>query len=171
MHEPIRDYLEEYLGGSASAIPADFHAHLETCAECATELRALAMQAEMLRTLCPVDEVDVHAGFYARVVDRIEAQRHASIWSALLEPTFGRRLAVVCAMLIVLLGSYFVASELSEPIVAVAPVVATRSSSAPDGAVSYPAASQASHQASSQDADAIERQRDAVLVNLASFHE
>lgn len=159
MHEPIRDNLEEYLKDSPSKISQNFHAHLEACEDCADELRDIEAQAELLRALRPGEQIDPSAGFYARVMDRIEAQGRASIWSVLLEPAFGRRLAVACATLVVLLGTYFVATELSEPIVAVAPTVAT-----------VPASSSFSAQPST-DSVQQQRQRDAVLVNLASFHE
>ena len=163
MHQPIRDNLEEYLRGS-SRIPQDFHAHLEACESCAEELQALELQAEMLRALRPNQELEPSAGFYARVMDRIEAQAPASIWSILLEPRIGRRLAVACATLVVVLGTYFVATELSEPMVAVAPTIASTSSGP---SVDLPA----SQSFTSQDSVQQQRQRDAVLVNLASFHE
>jgi hypothetical protein len=166
MHEPIRDNLEEYLKGSPSKISQDFHAHLEACQDCAGELREMEAQAELLQALRPGKEIEPSAGFYARVMDRIETQGRASIWSLLLEPAFGQRLAVACATLVVLLGTYFVATELSEPMVAVAPVVATSMPSSADLSVrSSP------DRAADRDSVQQQRQRDAVLVNLASFHE
>ena len=166
MHEPIRDNLEEYLRGSASKISQDFHVHLEGCEDCAGELREIQAQAELLHALRSGKEAEPSAGFYARVMDRIEAQGSASIWSVLLEPAFGRRLAVACATLVVLLGTYFVASELSEPIVAVAPTVATAIPASPDLS-----ARSSDDQANDRDSVQQQQQRDAVLVNLASFHE
>jgi len=167
MHEPIRDNLEEYLKGSASKgsrskISQDFQAHLEVCEDCAGELRDMEAQAGMLHVLRPGKEVEPGAGFYARVMDRIEAQGRASIWAVMLEPAFGRRLAVACAMLVVLLGTYFVATELSEPMVAVAPSMASSAPASADPGLP-PSADRDNAQR--------EQQRDAVLVNLASFHE
>lgn len=164
MHEPIRDNLEDYLRGSAQKIPPQFQAHLDSCAECAGELRELELQAQLLRSLRPNREIEPSAGFYARVMNRIESQRETSIWSILLEPAFGRRLAVACATLVVLLGTYFVATELGEPMVAVAPGIAQTS---PAADANIPA----SFPTGRQDSLRQERQRDAVLVNLASFHE
>jgi len=162
MHEPIQDNLEEYLKGSASKVSQDFQAHLQACEDCAGELRDMEAQAEMLHTLRPGKEIEPGAGFYARVMDRIEAQGRASIWTVLLEPAFGRRLAVACATLVVLLGTYFVATELSEPMVAVAPAAVSIA----------PASADLSPQPSSdRDSAQQQQQRDAVLVNLASFHE
>jgi hypothetical protein len=162
MHESIRDNLEEYLKGSVGKVPHDFHAHLEACGDCANEIREMEAQAKLLHALRPGKEIEPSAGFYARVMDRIEAHGRASIWSVLLEPAFGRRLAVACATLVVLLGTYFVATELSEPTVAVAPTMATTVQT-PGDLGSRPSAGQDSLQQ--------QRQRDAVLVNLASFHE
>src|SRR5580658_2208742 len=156
MHQPIRDNLEEYLKGSTRKIPQEFHAHLETCEDCADELRQFQGQAEMLRLLQPDGDLDPRAGFYARVMDRVEQEGRSSIWSALLQPNFGRRLAMASAVLVVLMGTYFVTSEWSEPMVASSDVIFT---GAP---LATPAADQGLQQ---------QKQRDAVLVNLAAYHE
>ena len=156
MHQPIRDNLEEYLKGSTRKVPQEFHEHLEMCEDCATELRLYQGQAEMLRLLQPGGDLDPRAGFYSRVMDKIEQEGRSSIWSALLQPTFGRRLAMASADLVVLMGTYFVTTERSEPVVASTDVVFT-------GAPSSPVADQDNLQQ--------QRQRDAVLVNLAAYHE
>ena len=157
MHQPIRDNLEEYLTGSARQVPQEFHTHLETCEDCANELRQFQGQAEMLRLLQPDGDLDQRAGFYARVMDRVEQEERSTIWSALLQPNFGRRLAMASAVLVMLLGTYLVTSESSEPQVASTDVVVA---GAPrDTAVA------------DQDSLQQQRQRDAVLVNLATYHE
>ena len=119
MHQPIRDNLEEYLTSSARQVPQEFHTHLETCEDCANELRQFQGQAEMLRLLQPDGDLDQRAGFYARVMDRVEQEGRSTIWSALLQPNFGRRLAMASAVLVMLLGTYLVTSERSEPQVAI----------------------------------------------------
>jgi hypothetical protein len=111
----------------------------------------------MLRLLQPDRDLDPRAGFYARVMEKIEQEDRGSIWSALLQPNFGRRLAMASAVLVMLLGTYFVTSETSEPVVASSDVILT-------GA---PGASMAAVDDSLQQ----QRQRDAVLVNLAAYHE
>ena len=112
MHQPIRDNLEEYLKGSTRKVPQEFHAHLVACEECASELRLLETQAKMLRSLQPDGDLDPRAGFYARVMERVEAGRTArSIWSVFLQPNFGRRLAMASAVLVMLLGTYLVTTE------------------------------------------------------------
>jgi predicted anti-sigma-YlaC factor YlaD len=158
MHQPIRDNLEEYLKGSIQQVPQAFHAHLVACEECASELRLLETQANMLRSLRSVEDVGPTPGFYARVRERIEDQGKASIWSVFLQPSFGRRLAIASATLVVLLGTYLVTTEPGDQSVALAPTtVATDTTSTADaGAIQ----------------DSLQQQRrDAVLVDLASFHE
>ncbi|MGH9558058.1 MAG: anti-sigma factor family protein [Bryobacteraceae bacterium] len=102
MHRSIRDDLEEALEGKQNA-------HLENCEPCRREVAEMREQAQALRTLRA--EADPGPGFYARVVDRIEAQRAVSIWSVLAESPFGRRVAVVSMALALLLGGYLVTSE------------------------------------------------------------
>lgn len=157
MHEPIRDNLEEYLRGSAGKIPQEFHAHLGACEDCASELKLVEKQARMLRSLQAGREMEPRAGFYARVLGRIEEQAPFSIWSVLLQPRFGRRLAVASAVLALLLAGYLVSTEPGEPGIGPAPmVVMTDTPASPAGAAPQ---------------DTSRQQRDAVLVNLASFRQ
>jgi hypothetical protein len=161
MHEPIRENLEEFLKGSARQMPQEFQAHLEACGECAAELRLFESQSKMLQSLRCDGDIEPRAGFYARVMERIEARGPASIWSLLLEPSFGRRLALASATLVVLLGTYLVTTESgyngSDNSMASTPVVYDATASQMDVAGS--------------DTLQQQRQRDAVLVNLASYHE
>ncbi len=158
MHQPIRDNLEEYLKGSTRRIPQEFHAHVQECEDCASELRLIETQAKMLRSLQVDGDVEPRAGFYARVMDRIELEGRSSIWSVLLQPNFGRRLAMASAVLVVLLGTYLVTTENGEPeVVSTSDVALTSTPSSP--------------KAADQDSLQQQRQRDAVLVNLAAYHE
>jgi len=154
MHQPIRDNLEDYLLGSTRQVPQAFHAHLVACEECASELRLLETQAKMLRSLRSDSAIEPSPAFYARVMERVEDQGRTSIWSIFLQPSFGRRLAIASATLVVLLGTYLVTTEPGEQtnIAPTTPVVTTASESGP-----LP--------------DSLQQQRNAVLVDLASFHE
>jgi predicted anti-sigma-YlaC factor YlaD len=160
MHQPIRDNLEEYLKGSTQQVPQVFHAHLVACEECASELRLLETQANMLRSLRSDAGVGPSPGFYARVMERVEEQDRGSIWSVFLQPSFGRRLAIASATLVVLLGTYLVTTEAGDPSVALAPTIVTD-----------PVGGPASDAGAIQDSLQQQRRRDAVLVDLASFHE
>ncbi len=168
MHQPIKDNLEEYLRGPAQQVPRGFHAHLEACEECASELRLLEKQAMMLRSLRASGEAAPRPGFYARVMERVEEQGRGSIWSVFLLPSFGRRLAIASAALVVLLGTYLVTTEPGDRDLTLAPATVatdTVSAPAPGAAVSDDTLQQ------QRDTLQQQRQRDAVLVDLASFHE
>jgi hypothetical protein len=165
MHQPIRDNLEDYLKGrarlkgQAQKMPQEFQAHLDACGECVGELRMLETQSEILRSLRAGEEMEPRAGFYARVMDRIEQQGTSSIWSILLQPKFGRRLAMASAALVLLLGTYLVTSERNgEPEFATNPEVVF--TGAPAGQSAF-----------AQDSLQQQRDRDAVLVNLAGYRQ
>jgi len=146
MHQPIREGLEDYLKGSGDrVISQDFTAHLASCKDCAEELRLVQNQAQSLRLLRAGEEP--RPGFYARVIDRIERQTDLSIWSIFLRPTFGRRIAIASAALALLMGAYLVSTEPGDHERLSNPTVVTTAD------------------------ESLQQQRDAVLVNLASYHE
>jgi predicted anti-sigma-YlaC factor YlaD len=159
MHQEIRHNLEDYLKGSVSGLPAEFDAHLGECAECANQLRSLQAQSQLLRELRSPRDIEPRAGFYARVLERIESQP-ASIWAVFLERKFGLRLAVASAALAALLGTYLVTSEPSGPEFASAPAVVMTDT---------PRTAEASLR--TEENAQQQQQRDAVLVDLASYHQ
>ena len=154
MHKPIRDHLEAYLRNSSDAtLPEDFSAHLSACSACREQLRTLAGQSRQLRTFRDTSQLEPKAGFYARVLNRIEEQKPDSVWSVFLAPVFGGRLAYSCAALVLLLGTYLVTSERADQ------------TPAPDAITSQlPRAEVADGTVRPPD-------RDAVLVNLVSYRE
>ena len=87
------------------------------------------------------------------VTARIEAQSRPSFWSVFLEPAFGRRLMYASMTLVVLLGTYLISSESSEPL-----AVATT-------AEQYLVEENPAVGANPQ------QDRDAVLVGLATYNE
>jgi hypothetical protein len=163
MHQPIRNHLETYLSYSSGAsngnsqeqrIPQEFHAHLAACRSCAQEVQVLANHAQLLRASQHAEQLELRPGFYARVLERIERQRKPdSFWSVFLEPSFGKRLAYACTALVLVLGTYLVSSEPGDQLTAPI-VVVSQDQASPnvDGSIQP-------------------KDRDAVLVNLASFHE
>jgi hypothetical protein len=149
MHQPIRKNLEDYLKGSVSEIPIEFHQHLGECQDCTSELQGLEAHSQLLRSLHNSKGAVPRAGFYARVMERIEAQRPISIWSVFLDRKFGFRLAVASGMLAALLCGYLVTSE----------------PTGPESGIAATATGTASTLAGEQ------QQRDAVLVDLASYRQ
>jgi hypothetical protein len=158
MHQPVRDHLEAYLRDSNDQkIPQEFHAHLAACTSCEADLRGVAAQSLGLRDFRNRD-AEPQAGFYARVLNRIEEQRaSSSFWSVFLEPTLGKRLAYSCGALVLVLGSYLVGTE-----------PGTQSSAQSQDQSVVISQSQPSAEL---DGAVQSRDRDAVLVNLASFQE
>ncbi len=152
MHQPVKDGLEDYLSGKRTRT-GELEAHLGVCAECAAELGELQQQTRLIRSL-NAGPVEPAPGFYARVLQRIEERVKPSIWSILLQPAVGRRIAMASAALTLVVGGYLVTSERSFHERAQAAIAAQRDS----GAVT-------------QDAGDTPQDRDAVLVNLASFRD
>jgi hypothetical protein len=68
-------------------------------------------QAALLRALRAPAEVEPRTGFYARVMERIEAQRPISIWSLFFESAMGRGLAMASMAFALAMGIYLVSSE------------------------------------------------------------
>jgi len=110
MHQSVREGLEDYLAGSGSP-SEEFTAHLKSCRDCAEELQTLREQARLIRVLRSSEAMEPSPGFYARVVDRIERRTQPSIWTALLEPSFGRRIAMASAALALVVSAYIVSTE------------------------------------------------------------
>jgi anti-sigma factor RsiW len=117
MHRLVRDHIEDIVAGVESA---SVTAHLKACAECQSDVTAMRAQSAALRELRAPDDAEPRPGFYARVMERIEAQGPASIWSLFIESAFGRRIAVASLALALLLGVYVISSEraVDQPIVA-----------------------------------------------------
>ena len=111
MHRLIEKHLEEAL--ALSDLPED-HAvrqHLNDCGECRIEVDAMREHSELLRGWRAPAEMDPRPGFYARVWDRIEAQRPVSIWGLFTESVWGRSLAVASLSVALLMGGYVISSE------------------------------------------------------------
>ncbi len=108
MNRRIEENLEAYLsGGLDAASAADFRRTLEESGvETGQLIAGMEKQSRLIRAaLRPADATEPGAGFYARVLERIEAQRAASpFWAAFLEPLFFKRLVMASATLILLLG-------------------------------------------------------------------
>src|ERR1700692_111914 len=106
MHREIQNHIEDVLAGSEPE-------HLSQCEACRTEIRGMQEQTALIRELrVPEGFADEpRPGFYARVMERIEAEGPISIWNLFIESAFGRRIAVASLALALLIGVYVVPSE------------------------------------------------------------
>ncbi len=112
MHGLIKQRLEEYLREApGSQLPPEIEQHLRVCEECREELSWMQEQCRMLRGLRPSRAVEPAPGFYARVMERIEAQEQGSFWNVFLDPVFGRRLVATSLTLALLLVGFFTFAE------------------------------------------------------------
>jgi hypothetical protein len=116
MHRLIREHLEELLADpSAASRPGaatpDAAAHLAACEECRSEVADMRKHSAMLRQWRAGVEVEPRAGFYARVLERIESQTPASIWSLFFDSVLGRRIAVAALALVLLVAVTMVSIE------------------------------------------------------------
>lgn len=103
MHRHVRDHLEEVLAEARSSAGDSAGKHLAECQECNEEVNVMRRQAALLRELRASEEKDPRPGFYARVMERIEAEGAASIWNLFVDSAFGQRLAIASLALAALL--------------------------------------------------------------------
>ncbi len=153
MHEPVIQRLEDYLDGNGPF--PEVEEHLSKCADCRDELAAMTAQHELFRRAFRV-ETEPGAGFYARVMNRIETQARPSVWSLFAESMFAKRLAYASATFLVLVGVVFVsASEPEQPLAIADPQLILA------GDQQYTPVTM----------DGMERDREVVLVNLATYQD
>jgi hypothetical protein len=110
MHGSIRNDLESYLEGAGVSTPPS-QQHLSSCRECARDIAAMRAQNNLFRSLKSEEEFEPQAGFYARVMQRIEEKAKDSIWAVFVYSPFGKRLAFASLSIALALGSYVVAQE------------------------------------------------------------
>ena len=158
MDRRIEEGLEEHLRGSLDPRErAEFDRALEASnAETRRAVDMMRRQSNVIRdSLRAREDVEPAAGFYARVLARIEEQKaNGSIWGLFLEPSFFRRLALATATLLLLLGITVFSGEPEEQIT---PVEAMAVQSEP-----LPVATMVSDPQAG---------RDAILVDLTTYRE
>lgn len=114
MHPVIQDGLEDYLSGTMDPrSQMQFDAHLAVCAPCREQvegMREISSLFAVLRTESR-DAPAPAAGFYARVSQRIDLDSSGSIWTALLQPAFARRIAFASLLLLATLGGFLVSVD------------------------------------------------------------
>ena len=156
MHALIKERLEEYLRGTGEqADLAAFRAHLASCGDCSGEIEGMRSQVRLLQLLRLPEDFEPGAGFYARVMDRIDAQRSTSTFYAFLDLHIAHRLIFASLTAVIVLGSYLVYTERTPSFGESGPVAVLASQTAERDLVG-------AHQA---------QDRETVLVALASYEE
>lgn len=150
MHSLIRERLEDVLAGRHTE---PVRRHLAECEECREHVAEMTANAQALRLLRAPAAVEVRAGFYARVLERIDAQRPAITWRSFFESAFALRIALASLALVLMVGTYLYTND-DEPEIA----RAVQSESIHNDDVSIIEAGQL-------------RDPDAVLASLASYQE
>jgi hypothetical protein len=170
MDRQIKADLEEYLRGTMASGPReDFERRLDASGgETRKTVELFLSHSAMIREAYRVSDDDLAppAGFYGRVMARVQQQRSASIWFAFLEPAFSRRLAFASLALLLLLSVTMITTAPEQG--QVAAVEAEPSYHAP----SYHAMDAFAR----QDDDPAwgvnrERDRNTILVNLTTYQE
>jgi hypothetical protein len=114
MHRHVRKHLEEMMaerGLQAGEGSVDAAQHLAECPECSEEVSAMRHHAALLREWRSPQEIEPRPGFYARVLERIEAEGPVSVWSLFFESPFGRSLALASLALAALLCICLISAE------------------------------------------------------------
>ena len=112
MHQSIQDGLEDFLAGTAGREDrVRIEAHLRECTGCRQAVESMQEMSVLFSSLRSPDPPPPPPGFYARVTTRIEAQQPGSFWAAVLEPAFGRRLALASLLVLATLGTVLMSRE------------------------------------------------------------
>ena len=154
MHQPVLNHLESFLQGVPNR---ELESHIAACPDCREQVALMQEHSELLRALSAPAVPEARPGFYGRVIARIESQAKPGFWSLLLDPAFGRRLVYGSLSLVILMSVYLVATE---------PTTRTVASSSPEMILSQPVLDSRQPIGGNP-----QRDRDTVLVNLATFTE
>ncbi|HEV8415000.1 MAG TPA: hypothetical protein VGQ49_15505 [Bryobacteraceae bacterium] len=179
MHRIIRDHLEQVLAGHSSFSEHPAGKHLAECEECREAVAAMREQAALLQNLrTPAVEAEPRPGFYARVLERIEAQTSRSVYELFFDSLFARRIAMASLALALLLGVYVISSEqMAEPQIAnvdtrpLATLVSDRVSSLPQDDLPDMFSGSVFSDNPQPRLAASAPDQDAVLVNLVTYRE
>src|SRR5580765_3877060 len=164
MHREIQNHIEDVLAGSK---PVSGSEHLAQCNDCRHEIQRMREHTALLRELRAPEGFtsEPRPGFYARVMERIEAEGPISIWNLFIESAFGRRIAVASMALALLLGVYLVTSERSAEV----PMIAGQEAQQPLVVVGEDGPARVIMQMDQSSAG--QPSQDAVLADLVSYQE
>jgi predicted anti-sigma-YlaC factor YlaD len=114
MHSLIEDGLEDFLAGTACREQVRIEAHLKECAQCRKEVEEMKQMSALFATLRADNPPVPGPDFYVRVTQRIERDRPGSFWSGIIEPVFGKRMALASLLVLATLGTVLISRETEE---------------------------------------------------------
>ena len=115
MHRVVKESLEEYLSDRLEpAARRSVEDHLRDCAGCRAVMDGMAKFSHLLGVLRS-EACQPAAGFYARVVERIETAEAAPSLASLFafDLVFLRRLAFSSMVMLAVMGSFLVSREIA----------------------------------------------------------
>ena len=112
MHQVIEQGLEDFLAGTMRDQDRTLiETHLAECSDCREQVDGMREMSRLFGALREAEAPAPPPGFYARLSSRIETRNRGSIWTAFLQPAFGRRLAFSSLLLLATLGSVLMSRE------------------------------------------------------------
>jgi len=114
MHRVVEIHLESYLDGSLLPVRRrEVESHLEGCPPCRAQVAELLQTQEWMRLLAAEEAPE--PGFYNRLRLRIAAEAALPAWPFWqFFPALGRQLAFAMTLLVLLMGAYVVALNVTE---------------------------------------------------------
>jgi anti-sigma factor RsiW len=107
MHQPVQSHIEPYLSGTlAEADRKLLENHLLNCLECRTEVANFRGINDLFTVVKPIEQ-EASSNFYAKVLDKIEAESSNSFWNLFFAPGFLRGLAYAGISMVALSATYW----------------------------------------------------------------
>jgi anti-sigma factor RsiW len=116
MHVVVMDSIEEYLAGALEpAAQREVEAHLSACKMCREEIQTMQDVSQLFGSLRSEEVFDPSPSFYAGVVYQVGERRAVPTFSGLfaMDFAFGRRLVFASLLMLAVLGSYLISSEIA----------------------------------------------------------
>ena len=116
MHSVVMENLEDFLAGTLE--PAEhqaLQAHLSSCELCREEVRSMQSVSLLFGSLRTEAAFEPAPGFYARVLQRAEVTKPASLFAGFFgfNAIFGRKLVFSSLLTLGILGGYLISRESS----------------------------------------------------------
>lgn len=111
MHAVVIESLEEYLAGTLElAEQKAVDAHLSHCSMCQEEVSGMQDVSSLLGALRVEEPIAPPPGFYARVMQDVEARKRPA-FSSVFDLGFARRMAFASLLTIAVLGGFLVSRD------------------------------------------------------------